>query len=100
MKPTKPTKGKGWGMDVPCKVCQRPMDRLHEVDVATPEGYYHDECYKAITQERQQAVVEAINSLPRKFWEDEDHAVGGYISKKDLKELLNRQKAEIVKKYI
>jgi hypothetical protein len=27
-------------------------------------------------------------NLPRKFWEDEDHAVGGYISKKDLKEAL------------
>lgn len=30
-----------------------------------------------------------LNSLPRTFWEDEDHSVGGYISKKDLKNALS-----------
>ncbi len=45
---------------------------------------------------RDHAIAEAvreeiIDSLPRKFWEDEDHAVGGYISKKDLWELLNKK---------
>lgn len=33
---------------------------------------------------------ERILNLPRNFWEDEDHAVGGYISKKDLKEALTK----------
>ena len=30
----------------------------------------------------------ALLQLPRKFWEDQDHAVGGYISKKDLYDIM------------
>lgn len=36
-----------------------------------------------------QRYVEKLLGLPAKFWEDQDHSVGGYISKKDLKELLS-----------
>jgi hypothetical protein len=32
--------------------------------------------------------VEEVLKLKGNFWEDEDHAVGGYISKKELKTLL------------
>lgn len=32
--------------------------------------------------------VEEILKLKGNFWEDEDHIVGGYISKKELKALL------------
>lgn len=49
--------------------------------------------YSAITTARLEERMRILNSLPRKFWEDEDHAVGGYISKKDLKELLTSQGA-------
>jgi len=38
-------------------------------------------------QAKEEFATELLN-LPRVFWEDEDHAVGGYISKKDLKEKL------------
>ena len=33
-------------------------------------------------------MKEMLSSFERKFFEDEDHAVGGYISKKELKEKL------------
>ena len=45
--------------------------------------------YKADIVFLEQAFIkEMIGKLPREFWEDEDHAVGGYISKKDLYNLL------------
>ena len=43
--------------------------------------------YKAGWEE---VLKEKLCILPREFWEDEDHAVGGYISKKDLYELLKK----------
>lgn len=43
---------------------------------------------QAIKLAKKEALDELVNKLPVKFWEDEDHSVGGYISKKDLKELL------------
>ena len=43
---------------------------------------------KLLASQREE-MAEELLSLPRKFWEDEDHIVGGYISKKDLKELLD-----------
>ena len=42
---------------------------------------------QALAEDRER-VRGIFDALPRKFWEDQDHAVGGYISKKDLKELL------------
>lgn len=41
-----------------------------------------------IQKERELNLKELLSKLPRKFWEDEDHAVGGYISKKDLYDIL------------
>ncbi len=42
-----------------------------------------------MTIEEKRYLKELLSKLPRTFWEDEDHAVGGYISKKDLFELLS-----------
>jgi len=38
--------------------------------------------------EERARVVGIFDALPSKFWEDQDHSVGGYISKKDLRDLL------------
>ena len=37
-----------------------------------------------VEAERTRLKKEVLERLPPKFWEDGDHAVGGYISKKDL----------------
>ena len=41
-----------------------------------------------MTTEERLLLKEALKKLPRKFWEDYDHAVGGYIALKDLYKLL------------
>jgi len=46
------------------------------------------EIEEAVAEERVR-VRGIFDALPRKFWEDQDHAVGGYISKKDLRDLLS-----------
>lgn len=38
----------------------------------------------------QKTLKDALIKLPAKFWDDQDHAVGGYISKKDLLELITK----------
>jgi len=47
---------------------------------------------EALTAQREAGAGEEreriLESLPRKFWEDADHAEGGYISKRDLKKAL------------
>jgi hypothetical protein len=59
----------------PINMSKMEMENLHYVQ-------------EAIAGDRGSCLKEALSKLPRKFWEDEDHAVGGYISKKDLYELL------------
>ena len=41
-----------------------------------------------MTEEHKIVLKNALLGLPRKFWEDQDHAVGGYISRKDLYDIL------------
>lgn len=41
-----------------------------------------------MTNEEKMYLKNILKKLPTKFWDDKDHAVGGYISKKDLFELL------------
>jgi len=41
-----------------------------------------------MTNEEKEYLKNLLKKLPAKFWEDEDHEVGGYISKKDLYEIL------------
>ncbi len=43
-----------------------------------------------MTDEEKDLLKKALSKLPRVFFEDEDHAVGGYISKKDLYKLLQK----------
>lgn len=59
--------------------------RKHKV-YATP-GEIKVFIQSEIDLDRKRFVDKMLN-LPSEFWEDQDHAVGGYISKKDLKELL------------
>lgn len=57
------------------------------------EKKYWEVIQQELITARAEERMRILNSLPRKFWEDEDHAVGGYISKKDLKDLLTSQGA-------
>jgi len=41
-----------------------------------------------MTNEEKDYLKNLLKKLPAVFWQDEDHAVGGYISKKDLFEIL------------
>jgi len=43
---------------------------------------------------REERLKDLLSILPRKFFEDEDHIVGGYISKKDLYELLSDKESK------
>ena len=66
-------------------------DVLNSIDF-TPEkeslkAFFISKLHQALAEDRER-VRGIFDALPRKFWEDQDHAVGGYISKKDLKELL------------
>jgi hypothetical protein len=45
--------------------------------------------------ERLREVVGEILGLKREFWEDEDHAVGGYISRKDIKAIAAKHNIDI-----
>jgi len=56
---------------------------------------YFDAIARAEERERVRGIFDA---LPRKFWEDQDHAVGGYISKKDLRDLLSSLDEPVTKK--
>ena len=49
--------------------------------------FLSDKLDQARAEERAR-VVGIFDALPSKFWEDQDHSVGGYISKKDLRDLL------------
>lgn len=44
-----------------------------------------------MTEEQKIFLKECLIKLPAKFWEDEDHAVGGYISKEELYRILSEQ---------
>ena len=71
-------------------------ERFDEGDTY-PKGEFYDLISSAVEQAREEGYEECVESLinlPRKFWEDEDHAVGGYISKKELYELLKPTKAK------
>lgn len=59
----------------------------YELSASKIEAFLEDALDTIEAQTRQATIEDILTSLPRKFWEDEDHAVGGYISKKDLKEL-------------
>ena len=50
---------------------------------------------KTREEAREEERKRILNSLPREFWEDEDHAVGGYISKRDLKDLLESNREQL-----
>jgi hypothetical protein len=52
-------------------------------------GFLEQALNEAITKAVEQDLKDRLKSLPLKFFEDEDHAVGGYISRKDLYELLS-----------
>ncbi len=45
---------------------------------------------KALDEQKRE-IVESFKAN-RKFWEDEDHAVGGYVSMKEIKEIINNLK--------
>ena len=47
------------------------------------------QAYQSGREAGMREVREQLLNLPSEFWGDEDHAVGGYISKKDLKSLLD-----------
>ena len=60
--------------------------------MAMPLGYvveWMKIIQKEARAEERERVRGIFDALPRKFWEDQDHAVGGYISKKDLRDLLS-----------
>ena len=61
--------------------CNNPVENGEALCGVTLDCHLHDWRQKDF-------IKEVIGKLPRKFWEDEDHAVGGYISKKDLHNLL------------
>lgn len=42
-----------------------------------------------LISEREKGIKTLLRKLPTSFWDDADHAVGGYIAKKDLFELLS-----------
>lgn len=52
-----------------------------------------DALYQLHLEGVREEIKAELKKLPRKFWEDEDHAVGGYISLKDLFNLLTEGKA-------
>jgi len=56
-------------------------------------------CKKMVVAEERERVRGIFDALPRKFWEDQDHAVGGYISKKDLRDLLTALDTPLNKKH-
>ena len=41
-----------------------------------------------MTEEEKELLKTALSKFPRAFFEDEDHAIGGFISKKDLYDLI------------
>lgn len=42
-------------------------------------------------KERDEEIIKSFRAN-RKFWEDEDHAVGGYVSIKEVAEIINNLK--------
>lgn len=62
---------------------------------AEGENKFMDFFISRLEAHRQEAVESyqkrLLEKLPAKFWEDEDHSVGGYISKKDLKSFFKIQ---------
>jgi len=68
------------------------------IDKALPIGNFKDWLrvgLEAIAEKtREERLKDLLSILPRKFFEDEDHIVGGYISKKDLYELLSDKESK------
>lgn len=54
----------------------------------------HNETAKQLTQLFISTMETIITGSKREFWEDYDHAVGGYISKKELMEKLTDLKGK------
>jgi len=42
------------------------------------------------TPDEENNIKYLLSKLPATFWDDEDHSVGGYVSKKELFEILNK----------
>ena len=61
-----------------------PFCHVHQ----TPSDIVQENIANAIRAERERLRKE-IEKIHSTFWEDEDHAVGGYISRKDLKKILD-----------
>ena len=73
--------------------------RIHPQDLGEEtsklENILRQALEDAVAEERGKRLKDLLSTLPRKFFEDEDHAVGGYISKKDLYELLTDKEKNI-----
>lgn len=61
------------------------------------EAYFLKSLQDATERGRNEAVDFVMNNVHPKFWEDQDHAEGGYISKRELKKLLDSARKSIIK---